>query len=318
MKSIGYILLFLLPMMLMGQETAESKKAAKDFMTYYNEGKSHALYAKFDTVMKSHLPVPKIDEFYSALTSQFGKITGMEYLKNVDRSYHYKTTFDKGVLKFVVAVGEDGLIYGLIFQQYVPDNLPNLTRNSTSMKLPFNEEWTVFWGGETIEQNYHVAYNNQKYAYDFVMMKEGKTYEGDPKNAENYYAFGKEVIAPCDATVVEVISGVKDNVPGEMNPAELTGNTVILKTENNEYILLAHLKFNSIVVEEGQQVKTGEPLGQCGNSGNTTEPHLHVSLQNVQDMSIATGAKLYFDNIIVNGEVKTAYIPVKNDLIKNR
>jgi murein DD-endopeptidase MepM/ murein hydrolase activator NlpD len=90
-----------------------------------------------------------------------------------------------------------------------------------------------------------------------------------------------------------------------------------LKTTNNEFILYAHLKEGSIVVEEGQDIVQGELLGQCGNSGNSTEPHLHLSLQNDVEMFNSTGAKLYFDKLIVNGEEKEDYLPVKEDFIKN-
>lgn len=58
-------------------------------------------------------------------------------------------------------------------------------------------------------------------------------------------------------------------------------------------------------------------LGQCGNSGNTTEARLHLSLQNTIEMSGATGGKLFFDKILVNGEIKEDYLPVKNDNIQN-
>jgi murein DD-endopeptidase MepM/ murein hydrolase activator NlpD len=71
------------------------------------------------------------------------------------------------------------------------------------------------------------------------------------------------------------------------------------------------------MVEEGQEVRQGEVLARCGNSGNTTEPHLHLSLQNTINMQDATGAKLYFDQLSVNGEIKTDYLPVKEDFIRN-
>ena len=185
------------------------------------------------------------------------------------------------------------------------------------MILPFHEEWFVFWGGTTEDQNYHVAHENQKYAYDILIMKDGVSFTGDPKNNESYFAFGKEIIAPCDAKVVKVITGVEDNIPGELNPEQLTGNTIVLETSNKEYILFAHLKHQSIVVREGQFIRQGALLAQCGNSGNTSEPHLHLSLQNTLDMNIATGGKLYFEKILVNGELQRVYLPVKGDVVKN-
>ena len=108
-----------------------------------------------------------------------------------------------------------------------------------------------------------------------------------------------------------------DNIPGELNPAQLTGNMVTILTKNNEYILFAHLKEGTVAVEEGQEVKTGDLLGLCGNSGNTTEAHLHLSLQNQLEMMGATGGKLFFENILVNGEIKEDYLPERGDVVEN-
>ncbi len=148
-------------------------------------------------------------------------------------------------------------------------------------------------------------------------MKDGKSFKTDGKSNNDYYVFGKNIISPCDAKVVKVITGVKDNIPGQLNPKQLTGNTIVLKTVNNEFIMLAHFKEKSILVKEGQQVKVGQLLGQCGNSGNSSEAHLHLSLQNVKELNAAAGGKLFFEKIKVNGEIKTDYLPVKNDKIQN-
>ena len=102
-----------------------------------------------------------------------------------------------------------------------------------------------------------------------------------------------------------------------MNPMFVTGNTVMIKTSKGEYMLYAHFKQFSITVKQGQVVKQGQLLGQCGNSGNSTQPHLHFHIQNVEDMNIATGAKAYFDKIVVDGVFKTDYSPVKDQRVHN-
>ena len=94
-------------------------------------------------------------------------------------------------------------------------------------------------------------------------------------------------------------------------------NTVILKTTNNEYLFFAHFKQNSIKVKKGQKIKQGETLGLCGNSGNSSEPHLHFHIQNVKDMNVATGVKCYFDQIVVDGKMKKDYSPIKGEKIQN-
>ena len=125
------------------------------------------------------------------------------------------------------------------------------------------------------------------------------------------------MIAPCDAEVVLAVNGIKDNIPGELNPIYIPGNSVILRTENNEFLFFAHFKQNSIAVKMGQKVKQGELLGLCGNSGNSSEPHLHYHIQNIENTNKATGVKSYFSEIFVNGELKKNYSPIKGEKIKN-
>ena len=69
--------------------------------------------------------------------------------------------------------------------------------------------------------------------------------------------------------------------------------------------------------KEGDLVKQGETIAQCGNSGNTTQAHLHLQLQNTADLYNTIGAKLYFDEVLVNGEIKRDYMPQKEDFGKN-
>ena len=89
----------------------------------------------------------------------------------------------------------------------------------------------------------------------------------------------------------------------------------MLKTENNEYIVYSHFEKETIVVKEGDTVQQGQYLGNCGNSGNSSEPHLHFSLQDGPNRISAMGAKTYFAALYVNGEFKADYSPVKGDKI---
>lgn len=62
----------------------------------------------------------------------------------------------------------------------------------------------------------------------------GNSFKTDGRTNEDYYAFGQEIVAPCNGEVVLVVDGVKDNKPGERNPMYVPGNTVMVKTANNE------------------------------------------------------------------------------------
>ena len=318
MKKRFFIILLFCSVLSFSQEKENYKKVAAQFMELYNKEDYKAIFEMFDTNMKKALPLEKTLLFFQNNIAPAGKIKSMEFLKLRSTAHVYKTTMDSAILDFTISLDAENKINGFFAALHQPESTgPKLERNTTKMQLPFHEEWTVVWGGTTVEQNYHVAYNNQKYAYDILMVENGKSFKTDGKSNEDYYVFGKEVFSPCNAKVVEVITGVKDNIPGRLNPQQLTGNTVVLKTTDGEFILMAHFKEKTIVVKEGDQVKAGQLLGQCGNSGNSSEPHLHISLQNVKNMLEATGGKLFFDKIKVNGEIKEDYLPVKNDKIQN-
>lgn len=292
-------------------------EALDHFKTHFNESQFDSIHAMFAESMKKDITLDMLKAQMGSFHQMAGLINDVSFLKDAEGSKIFKVNHEKNVWEYRIALNANNKIIGLRPQPHVLPDIKIIERNTTKMILPFKEEWYVFWGGTEVAKNYHVAHKNQKYAYDIMMIKDGSSLKGDYKKNESYFVFGKDIIAPCDAKVVQVIKGIHDNIPGEMNPEQLTGNTVVLETDLKEYILFAHLKQGTIVVEEGQMVKQGDLLGQCGNSGNTTEPHLHLSLQNTKDMFGATGGKLFFDKINVNGEIKEDYIPEQGDKIKN-
>lgn len=166
----------------------------------------------------------------------------------------------------------------------------------TTFKLPFENEWFVFWGGTNSLVNYHYEYESQRYAYDFVIMKDNQTYNGDPTKNESYYAFGENMLMPADGKVIEVENGIKDNEPvGKMNDKQPAGNYVVIDHGNDEYSLLAHFKYDSIIVKPGDQVKEGEVLGLIGNSGNSSEAHIHFQVMNGPDWDASKSIRIRFN-----------------------
>ena len=174
--------------------------------------------------------------FLNGLHTEAGNIKERTFIKYPQANVAlYKTTFERLLVALFISVDANSKINGLMVKPYVTEKLPELKRNTSKLILPFKEEWTVFWGGDTKEQNYHVAYKAQKNAFDLIITDaSGKNYKNNGKNNEDYYAFGKELIAPASGEVVLVVDGVKDNKPGITNPNYVPGNTVIIKTSNNE------------------------------------------------------------------------------------
>lgn len=175
-------------------------------------------------------------------------------------------------------------------------------RTHAELRLPFEGEWLVYWGGRHVEENYHAAVFDQRYAYDLVAVEDGRRYRGDGRRNEDYACFGRPIVAPAAGVVVLVLDGVPDNVPGEMNPAMPAGNYVVLDHGMGEYSFLAHLREGSVQVTEGERVESGTLLGECGNSGNTSEPHLHYHLQTTPELGAGAGLPAQFNDYLADGE----------------
>ncbi len=202
-------------------------------------------------------------------------------------------------------------------------------RNATQLKLPFDGKWFVEWGGDTKKLNYHRVSVAQRGAFDFVGHdKYGKSYKGPGTHNEDYYVFGKDVLAPADGEVLEAVTGVRDNKPGQTNLFAVGGNYLLIKHSPKEYSFIAHLRQGTTKVKAGDKVKTGQKVGECGNSGNSSEPHIHYHLQTSDTHSefgkskpkpIAKGIKVYFSNITVENIdgifQKKQHSPVKGDII---
>lgn len=313
--SLTIIALFL-TLLSLGQSATGTDVAVKQLAANYNSGDFEKIWQSFTPEMQQHLPLDKAKQFFTNIKSTFGKLE--QYEADAARPGLYKTVFTQGVLALKVVADNSNRIAGMAFDPWQPSGLPEIERNTTKLALPFNGKWTVAWGGYTKEQNYHIDNRAQKYAFDILITdKDGKSHKGDGSNNEDYYAFGKPILAPCDGAIVLVVDGLKDNVPGEMDATYPTGNAVTLKTENGEYLVFAHFKHNSIKVREGQKVSAGTVLGLCGNTGNSSEAHLHFHIQNTERMNIASGVKCYFDKILVNGQQKTDYTPVRNEQVAN-
>jgi murein DD-endopeptidase MepM/ murein hydrolase activator NlpD len=125
----------------------------------------------------------------------------------------------------------------------------------------------------------------QRFAIDWVrLFPDGKTFRGDPKDNRSYRAFGAEVLAVADATVVDTKDGIPENQPDltvravPITPATVGGNFILLELGNDVYALYAHLQPGSLRVKKGDRVRRGQVLALVGNTGNSTEPHLHFQV----------------------------------------
>jgi hypothetical protein len=122
----------------------------------------------------------------------------------------------------------------------------------------------------------------ERYAYDFVQLgDDGSAFKGDKANNSSWKSFGAEVFAVADGTVVDLLNGIPENVPlSPDRPVEITprtsgGNSVTVDIGRGHFAFFAHLHPGSIRVAIGDHVRSGQVLGLLGNTGNSTNAHLH-------------------------------------------
>lgn len=153
------------------------------------------------------------------------------------------------------------------------------------LHLPFFGEWVVSQG----QGGAHTHKGEWSEAYDFEMLdSELCTHAAPGTEKEQYYCFGKPVLAPADGMVEDVQASVEDNAVGEVNLVQNWGNSVVIKHAPGLYSQLSHLKRNSVKVRPGEHVRRGDLLALCGSSGRSPVPHLHFQLQSTPYLGSGT------------------------------
>jgi hypothetical protein len=279
------------------------------------------VYQDIDTLAASR------EEFIN----EFGKETGVvsERVISVDqmRLYERVATFDKSgdpvMLQWTLDSSKSFRIALFEVRALPPEGPSDFLdyKTKTELHLPFEGQWFVLWGGRSIADNYHADTPNQRFAYDFMVVENGKYFKGDGSNNEDYLCFGKKVLAPGAGIVLEAENSIIDNTPPEENWDQPLGNHVVIDHGNGEYSLLAHLKQGTVAVLAGDSVVAGQLLGLCGNSGGSDLPHLHFHMQNTPDILDIMGAQglpAQFLNYQAGGKAISSGEPVHGQKVSNR
>jgi len=170
----------------------------------------------------------------------------------------------------------------------------------------------------------------QRFAIDWVQRgSDGHTFTGDQKDNKSYRAYGSEVLAVADAVVASTRDGIPENVPGitsravPMTPDTLGGNHVILDLSGGCFAFYAHLQPGSLRVKTGDRVHRGRVLALVGNSGNSTEPHLHFHVADANSPLAGEGLPYTlesFDLMNTAGRWETRHneLPLQNAHVRFR
>lgn len=195
----------------------------------------------------------------------------------------------------VTSTAMGGVAVTVVVLAYVVAGLREPGGRSVVQPLVFplgSGRWAVAAGG-VAALNHHLSSPQQTGALDVVAVRpDGARASGVcPPNLEDYAAYGCEVLSPCDGTVVGAVDGDSDQAPQHPGPGSGFGNHVRIDNDH-EIVHLAHLRPGTLRVSVGDRVVAGQPLGEVGSSGHSTEPHLHVHAEHD-----GNGVRLRFSDV---------------------
>lgn len=219
-----------------------------------------------------------------------------------------------------------------------------VTRAAIAISPPIHGEWAAFNGPSNVSGHRrlvlalegHTAIG-QRFAIDFLQVdSSGSSHTGDPANNANYIAYGTELHAVADGIVAAVKDSIPQNVPGAnsravtINMETVGGNFVAIDIGGGRYALYAHVQPGSLRVKVGDHVKRGQVVALLGNSGNSTEPHVHFEVADAPSFLAAEGLPYTTDFEVVgscgivggaikctrHAPVKVHGIPLQNELVR--
>ncbi|GGE90537.1 M23 family metallopeptidase [Mycetocola zhadangensis] len=197
---------------------------------------------------------------------------------------------------------------------------PNEPGRRLVLDLPFTGRWLVQNSPARRVPSHGTDAFGERYAIDFVGVDaRRRTTEhvslrtlAGAEPPELFFSFGRPILAPCDGVIAEVHDGEPDHEArrspfalvgymlgqgGRMRQgvSAIAGNYVIIELpDRGAFVALVHLQRDSLIVGAGDRVVTGQRVAVCGNSGNSTQPHVHVQAMDSRDLSVAQGIPIVF------------------------
>ena len=190
------------------------------------------------------------------------------------------------------------------------------------LALPFSGEWNVSQG-----YNGKITHlGDWSKALDFVIVDSKSNTYREPTSAregfsrDNFYCYNKEVYAPYDGYVYDIINTVEENDVGDVDTEHNWGNTIVINHLNGLFSQISHIKKDSFGVFVGQYVTKGTCLATCGNSGRSPEPHIHFQLQTVPTVGAPTleyPISYFIERNGVEKKLKISEVPKEGAFISN-
>ncbi|PYG00120.1 Peptidase family M23 [Georgenia satyanarayanai] len=201
---------------------------------------------------------------------------------------------------------------------------PATTCEPVEVDAPLRGRWVVVNGPGTAVPSHGITAYGQAYAVDVLQpAPDARTSVGwglRPRHPESYPAFARPVHAMADGTVVRARGAQRDHGARDTWPllvwmmtvegflrdlagvGRILGNHVVVRHEDGTVAVYAHLRRDSPRVREGEAVRAGQVLAEVGNTGNTSEPHLHVQVMDREQATAAAGVPMRWRGVTADGE----------------
>lgn len=196
-------------------------------------------------------------------------------------------------------------------------------RSAVRVVSPVSGRWRGMNSPASKVPSHGVRMYGQAYAIDLVAEPDGAlrpAFGGEPfRDPAEYPAFGAPVRAMIDGVVVRVDDRQSDhrarsNTLGVVvmmaeglvrelgGVRRVLGNHVTIRGDDGAYALVAHLQRGSASVAVGDRVRAGQTIGRCGNTGNTSEPHVHAQIMDRENPVAAQGIPMSFADLVLDGD----------------
>jgi len=297
-------------------------------------GRVAELHATLSPSLKTRVRPPDLAATGERLRSRYGNPLGI-----VEERVHREDDLEwySGVVLHAKGkAGAPDRVYRLVLYQFALDEQRRIDRllvrehlAIAELKAParryttvtrfhfFGEgEWTVTHGGKRAGTNYHHGNRKQRYAYDMVVMRGGRSRAAGSSGNQGAFCYGQPIHAPAPGTVITAINNVPENPPGVSGRAG--GNGVEIDHGFGEISALWHMIPGTVKVKVGDKVELGQELGRAGNSGRSSGPHVHFHVtsddRNNPRGDISLPAP--FVDLYVDGSWRPHHMPVRGERIR--
>ncbi|MFZ0704910.1 MAG: M23 family metallopeptidase [Candidatus Korobacteraceae bacterium] len=306
----------------------KAKQRARQLYDYFAHGQASLLYASFTPGMKKQSSEAKLSAISKQMVEKLGSPTqtlAENFVPGFGAPvtiYSHTSGYTKSKLPVVVvvAVTGDGDLGDLQISPVpvVPGDEYSDYQDTTKLRLPFNGSWMVLQGGRTAYDNAFAATDDNRYTTSFIALKDAVPYENTGRKNADYYCWGQPVLAPAAGVIIQSSGNYADHQPGRMPETQSRGNYVVIAHGNNEFSLIPYLKAGSLKVKNGQHVKQGEAVGECGDSGSSFAPHVEYSLQNTRGFPLPKTMPAQFVDYTADGKAVPIGEPLRGQMVENQ